>query len=35
MIVDDERIAEQNTGDYFPWWLNERRSLILSPRSTG
>jgi len=21
MIVDDDRIAEQNTGDYFPWWF--------------
>jgi hypothetical protein len=22
MIVDGEKVSEQNQGDYFPWWLN-------------
>ena len=28
MIDDDDRIAEQNTGDYFPWWLNDLVTAI-------
>ena len=31
MIVDDDRIAEQNTGDYFPWWLNDLVTAIFDP----
>ena len=31
MIVGDDRIAEQNTGDYFPWWLNDLVTAIFDP----
>jgi hypothetical protein len=34
MIVDDDRIAEQNTGDYFPWWLNDLVTAIFDPLPT-
>jgi hypothetical protein len=34
MILDDDRIAGQNTGDYFPWWLNDLVTAIFDPLPT-
>jgi len=36
MIVGDDRIAEQNTntGDYFPWGLNDLVTAIFDPLPT-
>jgi hypothetical protein len=34
MIDDDDRVAEPNTGDYFPWWLNDLVTAILDPLPT-
>lgn len=31
LIVNGDKVFEQNKGDYFPWWLNDLLTAILDP----
>ena len=31
MIVSGEKVSEQNSGDYFPWWLNDLVTALFDP----
>jgi hypothetical protein len=31
LVVNADRISEQDTGDYFPWWLNDLVTAIFDP----
>lgn len=31
LIVNDERVSEEDTGDYFPWWLNDLVTAMTDP----
>src|ERR1700733_4187849 len=31
LVVNADKISEQDTGDYFPWWLNDLVTAIFDP----
>jgi Gram-negative bacterial TonB protein C-terminal len=31
LIVNEDQVSEKNTGDYFPWWLNDLVTAMVDP----
>ena len=31
LIVNGDQVSEKNTGDYFPWWLNDLVTAMMDP----
>jgi hypothetical protein len=27
----EDQVSEKDTGDYFPWWLNDRVTAVMDP----
>jgi len=31
LIINGDQVSEKDTGDYFPWWLNDLVTAMMDP----